>query len=117
MGAIFQHSPYILLSRRDSNIHSPLDLVGKRVMLGDNQGAVQFIAMLKHDATICRSIITLARSLGLEVIAEGVETIEQKELLFKEGCFLYQGYYFSKPLPVDALENLVAGHAAASAVH
>jgi EAL domain-containing protein (putative c-di-GMP-specific phosphodiesterase class I) len=82
-----------------------------------DQSFVREILTNHHDATICRSIITLARSLGLEVIAEGVETIEQKELLFKEGCFLYQGYYFSKPLPVDALENLVDGHAAVSAVH
>jgi diguanylate cyclase (GGDEF)-like protein/PAS domain S-box-containing protein len=72
-----------------------------------DQSFVREILTDNHDATICRSIITLAQSLGLEVIAEGVETIEQKEFLRKEGCHLYQGYYFSKPLPIDELERLI----------
>ena len=60
-----------------------------------------------HSATITRSIITLAKSLGLEVIAEGVELLEQKEFLATEGCQLYQGYHFSRPLPLDKLESFV----------
>jgi len=50
------------------------------------------------------TIIGLSRSLGLDVIAEGVETEEQRISLGEAGCDLYQGYLFSKPLPVADLE-------------
>lgn len=82
-----------------------------------DQSFVRDILTDEHDATICRSIITLAQSLGLQVIAEGVETIEQKALLFKEGCFMYQGYYFSKPLPIEELEELIENSVVTSTVH
>lgn len=72
-----------------------------------DQSFVREILTDSNDATICRSIITLAKSLGLEVIAEGVEQIEQKEFLFKEGCYLYQGYFFSKPLPALDIEEFM----------
>lgn len=55
-----------------------------------------------EDTSIVRTIINLGKNLGLKVIAEGVETKEQLELLAKWGCDEYQGYYFSKP--VNALE-------------
>ena len=50
-----------------------------------------------NDAAIARMIIRLAQSMELSVIAEGVETREQRDWLEQEGCFKYQGYYFAKP--------------------
>ncbi|MDF3035234.1 MAG: hypothetical protein K0S28_508, partial [Paucimonas sp.] len=51
-----------------------------------------------NDAAIARTIVDLARTLGLEVIAEGVETEEQRSMLAGYGCHAYQGYLFSEPL-------------------
>lgn len=57
-----------------------------------------------NDAAIATTIIGLARSLGLDVIAEGVETEEQREFLARLGCRRYQGYLCCRPLPIDRLE-------------
>ncbi len=54
---------------------------------------------------IVASIIRLAESLGMETIAEGVETLDESELLSHQGCSLMQGYHFSKPLPVAQFES------------
>ncbi len=59
------------------------------------------------DATIVRAIIQLARSLGMQVIAEGVETAEQERYLIAEGCNEGQGYYYSKPVPAEELDSLL----------
>ena len=53
-----------------------------------------------NDAEIVRAIVAMARSLDLTVIAEGVELSEQLEFLERQGCFLYQGYLHSRPLPL-----------------
>ena len=57
-----------------------------------------------NDAAICRAIISLAQSLGLAVLAEGVETEAQRDFLARHGCENYQGYLFCKALPIDELE-------------
>lgn len=54
---------------------------------------------------IFRQLVLLAQSLGLECIVEGVETVEQIRILKKNNCFLAQGYYFDRPLPVDVFEQ------------
>ena len=61
------------------------------------------------DAAIARTIIGLAQSLGLGVIAEGVETQAQRAFLAQQGCYEYQGYLFCKPLPIDELEVFMNG--------
>lgn len=55
------------------------------------------------DATIVRAIIQLGKSLGMQVIAEGVETLEQEAYIISEGCHEGQGYHYSKPLPAREL--------------
>lgn len=72
-----------------------------------DQSFVRDILDDPNDASIAQMIIGLARSLSLEVIAEGVESQEQKQYLFKMGCKLYQGYYFSKPLSIEDFEKFV----------
>ncbi len=57
-----------------------------------------------NDAAIAATIIGLCRNLGLEVIAEGVETEEQRIFLARQGCHRYQGYLFCRPLPLAQLE-------------
>ena len=57
-----------------------------------------------NDAAIARTIVGLAQSLGLSVLAEGVETEDQRELLARYGCHCYQGHLFCKALPIAELE-------------
>jgi len=57
------------------------------------------------DQAIVRTIIAMAQSLNLEVIAEGVETEEQKNILLRNGCNHYQGYLFGKPVPIEVFEE------------
>ena len=65
---------------------------------------VKEILIDPNDAAIAKMVVALADSMGLEVIAEGVETQLQREALDALGCHAYQGYLFSKPLPIDAFE-------------
>jgi EAL domain-containing protein (putative c-di-GMP-specific phosphodiesterase class I) len=60
-----------------------------------------------RDRIVVRSVIDMARSLGLSVIAEGVETQEQLDLLAQEGCNLYQGFLCSRPIEATALAALM----------
>lgn len=72
-----------------------------------DQSFVRDIATDSSDRAIVLTIITMAHTLGLEVIAEGVETEEQRQYLFENGCMNFQGYLFSQPLPIEQLESLL----------
>ena len=72
-----------------------------------DQSFVRDVLVDNNDAAIAKTIVTLAQSLGLGVIAEGVETESQRDFLAKAGCKAYQGYLFSRPLPLHAFEEFV----------
>jgi len=72
-----------------------------------DQSFVKDIVSDHQDRLIVRTIIAMAESLYLNVIAEGVETVEQQQLLLIEGCKHFQGYLFSRPLPIEALKNFL----------
>ena len=60
-----------------------------------------------NDAALVRTIIALTESMGLDVIAEGVETEEQRAFLEQVRCLAYQGYLYGRPMPVDAFQTLL----------
>ena len=61
-----------------------------------------------NDSAIARTVITLGHSLGLAVIAEGVENTEQRDFLAREGCDAFQGYLFARPVPITQFESELA---------
>jgi EAL domain-containing protein (putative c-di-GMP-specific phosphodiesterase class I) len=71
-----------------------------------DQSFVRDIAIDPNDAAIVKTIIGMSHTLGLEVIAEGVEKDAQFKLLKDYGCRKFQGYLFSKPLVVEQVEKL-----------
>ena len=78
--------------------HMPLD------QLKIDRAFVKDVLTDPNDAAIARTIVGLAQSLGLAVIAEGVETEAQREFLARHGCESYQGFLFCRALPIDELE-------------
>jgi diguanylate cyclase (GGDEF)-like protein/PAS domain S-box-containing protein len=73
-----------------------------------DQSFVRNVLTDASDAAIARTILALGRSLGLQVIAEGVETLAQRNFLAGIGCQAYQGYYFGRPVAADALHQVIS---------
>ena len=71
LAAVFQHSPYVLVSRKDRGIRTPADLVGARVMLADEQGAGQLRVMLRHEGIDPARVAIVDQSWRLEDLADG----------------------------------------------
>ena len=72
-----------------------------------DQSFVRDIAVDINDTAIVQTIITMGRTLGMNVIAEGVETEEQHDFLQRNGCHAFQGYLFSRPVPLEEFEQLL----------
>ena len=70
-----------------------------------DQSFVRNIGIKPADALIVQTIIGMADNLGLEVIAEGVETQAQRAFLEQHGCALCQGYLFGRPVPLEEFER------------
>jgi diguanylate cyclase (GGDEF)-like protein len=73
-----------------------------------DQSFVRDVLTDSNDAAIARTILTLAHSLDLGVVAEGVETTGQRDFLLASGCKAFQGYLFGKPAPVELLQMDIA---------
>jgi diguanylate cyclase (GGDEF)-like protein/PAS domain S-box-containing protein len=75
-----------------------------------DQSFVRDITSDPNDAAIVQTIIEMTKTLGLSVIAEGVETEAQRKSLDMRGCHFFQGYLFSKPVPIELFEKLLKKH-------
>jgi len=77
-----------------------------------DQSFVRDLLTDNNDTVIARTIIALGHSLGMKVIAEGVETPDQRAMLTEMGCDAFQGYYFGRPVPAaDLLPPIIIPHA------
>ena len=77
-----------------------------------DQSFVRDVLTDPNDASIVRTILALGSSLGLQVIAEGVETQAQQEFLERHHCHAWQGYLLSRPVPAEEFAALVRAHGA-----
>lgn len=75
-----------------------------------DQSFVRKIGIKESDDIIVQTILAMAKSLAIKVIAEGVETEAQRSFLAKLGCPLFQGYLFGKPVPIAEFEKLLLSH-------
>jgi len=75
-----------------------------------DQSFINDITEDHDDAAITDAVIRLGHSLGLTVVAEGVETLEQAQILRQKGCDVLQGYYFSRPIPANEFEQWLIAH-------
>ncbi|TSA48909.1 MAG: EAL domain-containing protein [Nitrosomonadales bacterium] len=89
--------------------HSSLSSLKKLPLdqLKIDQSFVRDISNNPDDTVIVQTIIAMGNNMGMEVIAEGVETDAQRTFLEQHGCFAYQGYLFSKPVPLEEFEQLL----------
>jgi len=106
-----EHTRQVLRQLKDMGLHLSIDDFGtgysslaylKQFALDSlkiDKHFIDHLATSERDAAIATSIIQLGHNLGLDVIAEGVETQEQMALLQDRGCDVVQGYYFGRPLP------------------
>jgi EAL domain-containing protein (putative c-di-GMP-specific phosphodiesterase class I) len=72
-----------------------------------DQSFVRDISTDLNDAVIVKAIISMSDAMGLNVIAEGVETVAQRDFLDAHGCHVFQGYLFSRPMPLSDFEALL----------
>jgi EAL domain-containing protein (putative c-di-GMP-specific phosphodiesterase class I) len=77
-------------------------------MLKIDQSFIRDLSANRDDTAIVRAIIVMAHTLNLSVVAEGVETLEQMRFLESEGCDELQGYLFSKPVPAEEIDKMLA---------
>jgi len=109
-----------LLSFRDAGVQVALDDFGTGYStlsylkkfdidyIKIDQSFVRNLPWSEEDAALCEAIIMMAHRLGLKVIAEGVETQEQRDRLLAMGCDYGQGYLFGKPMPAEEFERLLS---------
>ena len=111
-----------LLALRDAGIQVALDDFGTGYSslsylkkydidyLKIDQTFIRNLTPGSSDLALCEAIIVMAHKLNLKVIAEGVETEEQRQLMLAAGCDYAQGYLFARPMPAHEFEAWLAGH-------
>lgn len=115
----FDYILTLLKALKDKNIKLSLDDFGtgysslsmlKKLPIDElkiDKAFVDDILSDEDSKNMAQSIISIGKQFNMTVLAEGIEKVEQKELLNQMGCDLYQGYYFSKPIRKDALKSFV----------
>jgi EAL domain-containing protein (putative c-di-GMP-specific phosphodiesterase class I) len=122
-GLLLDSDPAIndsLLAYRDSGIQVAIDDFGTGYSslaylkkfdidyLKIDQSFIRNLEAGSSDMALIEAIIVMAHKLDLKVIAEGVETAEQRDLIVAAGCDYAQGYFYSRPIPPDEFEKLLS---------